>query len=399
MTVKLYEGNALLRQCQAKVISCVKKETRFEVTLDKTIIFPEGGGQLSDEGKIDEAVVSHAVEADGEVIHYIDRPLKEGQEVTVTLNWAVRLDHMQQHTGEHILSYAFWKLCGANNIGFHMNPDIVTIDLDKEVTEEDIVRAENYANNEIWENKPITIEYLPHTEVAKLPMRKKNAKLTGILRVVTIQDGDICTCCGTHPPFTGVIGAIKVFRWEKHKGGTRVEFGCGVRALADAQRRYKAANEAGHILSVKVEAVPEVISNLKNEISNLSSRLKEKTAEVYALKLQEFLAQAPMTSKGYKVVCVTEETDSVGAKLLMQQLSEENDLLVAIFAHSGARINYQFAVTLGAAGDCRKYIAKANELFGGKGGGKPEFAQGGANYCGNWQILAQQVADYMQREE
>jgi alanyl-tRNA synthetase len=150
---------------------------------------------------------------------------------------------------------------------------------------------------------------------------------------------------------------------------------------------------------VKVESVPEAINNLKNEVSNLSSRLKEKTAEVYALKLQEFLAQAPMTSNGYKVVCVTEETDSVGAKLLMQQLSEENDLLVAIFAHSGARINYQFAVTLGAAGDCRKYIAKANELFNGKGGGKPEFAQGGANYCGNWQILAQQVADYMQREE
>ena len=141
---------------------------------------------------------------------------------------------MQQHCGEHILSYAFFKLFGANNVGFHMNERFVTIDLDKEVTLEEAFQAEDMANRHIWEDRPVTVSYLPHTEVNKLPMRKKNEKLTGILRVVAVQDGDVCTCCGTHPTSTGVVGLVKITKIEKHKGGTRVEFLCGRWALEDA---------------------------------------------------------------------------------------------------------------------------------------------------------------------
>ena len=173
MTKKLYEDNSLLKECTAKVISCAKVEDHYEVVLDQTVIFPEGGGQLSDEGKIDDALVSYAKEQGEDVVHFTNKEIAVGSSVKVTLDWPIRLDHMQQHSGEHILSYAFWKECGANNIGFHMNKDLVTIDLDKELTEEDMLKAEKYANEEIWANKPISVTHMPDTEVAKLTMRKK----------------------------------------------------------------------------------------------------------------------------------------------------------------------------------------------------------------------------------
>ena len=247
MTVKLFENNSLLKECTATVTACTEKEGQYLVELDQTVFFPEGGGQLSDKGKINEAVVSHVSEKDGHIYHECDKPLEAGTEVKAVLDWKVRLDRMQQHLGEHLLSYACWKLFKANNIGFHMNEDDVFIDLDKELTEEELLKAELYTNEIIWENRPVHISYMDSTEAVKLKdkMRKFNSKLTGTLRIVSVEDADICTCCGTHPPFTGMLGSVKVIRHEKHKGGCRVEFVCGSRALADADKKHAAHCGAG----------------------------------------------------------------------------------------------------------------------------------------------------------
>lgn len=156
--------------------------------------------------------MTYAAQRGSEVVHYCERPLPVGEQVEAVLDWQARLDHMQQHAGEHILSHAVWKLFGANNIGFHMGERLVTIDLDKELTAAELEQAEDYANSQIWEDKPITVSYLPHTELSALVMRKKNEKLTGTLRIVTVADGDICTCCGTHPLRTGMIGLIRINR-------------------------------------------------------------------------------------------------------------------------------------------------------------------------------------------
>ena len=157
MTEKLYENDSLLRDCQATVRSCEKKEDHYEVILDKTVIFPEGGGQLSDRGWLDDVPVYHASEDGAEVRHWTRTPVEPGKTVAVKLDWPVRLDRMQQHCGEHILSYAFWKTCGANNVGFHMNEDSVFIDLDREIDEETAQKAEWMANGCIWANEPITL--------------------------------------------------------------------------------------------------------------------------------------------------------------------------------------------------------------------------------------------------
>ena len=292
---------------------------------------------------------------------------------------------MQQHCGEHILSYAFWKECGANNIGFHMNKDVVTIDLDKELTEEDMLKAENFANAELWADKPVRVDYMLDADVAKLNMRKKNEKIHGALRIVSIQDGDICTCCGTHPTSTGMVGMIKILRFEKHKGGVRVEFNCGLRALRDMQLRTRALLETSNMLSVKIDEVPAAVTKLKEEIIELVGKVKAKTLELFILQMPQIMEAAPTAANGCKVVCVAQECDAKEAKALMQLLSAQPKVIIAIVYHSGNRVNYQFALGETAAGNCKAYCQAANEIFAGKGGGNTTFAQGGGMYTDDWQ--------------
>ena len=244
MTEKLFERDSNLKTCEATVLECEQAPQGFAVVLDRTVLFPEGG------------------------------------KVTVQVNWTDRLDHMQQHCGEHILSYAFFKLFGANNVGFHMNERFVTIDLDKEVTLEEAFQAEDLANRHIWEDRPVTVSYLPHTEVNKLPMRKKNEKLTGILRVV---------------------GLVKITKIEKHKGGTRVEFLCGRWALEDARKKMRYIQEAGNMLSTKEENVCEGIERLEDEIAELKEKLRAAVKQIQETEVVKILEGAPVNSAGCKV--------------------------------------------------------------------------------------------------
>jgi alanyl-tRNA synthetase len=405
MTEKLYEADAMLKECTATVAESVALKEGFGIVLDKTVLFPEGGGQLSDKGSlvVDDKTtlpVTYVEETkDGRILHYTAKELPAGTKVQVKLDWTVRLDHMQQHTGEHILSYAFWKLFQANNIGFHMSEGLVTIDLDKEVTLEQAYKAEDFANQEIWANKPINISYMPHTEVAKLTMRKKNTKLTGMLRIVAVKDGDICTCCGTHPPFTGTIGLIKITKIEKHKEGTRVEFLCGRWALEDVRKKVHYITDASNMMSTKEENVCAGISKFKEEITALRESLRQKTQLLQASELEELLKNPPVSAKGNKILFVVEDNyDPKSAKSLYQKLTAQEKTVTAVIYKNGERVNYMFGLGAGATGDCKQYIAKANELFGGKGGGKPDSAQGGAAISADWQAKAKSLKEYMLKE-
>ena len=459
MTEKLFEADALLKECTATVTGCEKLTDGFGIELDRTVLFPEGGGQLSDKGwlvpeelanipnlgdslkdvgtaavktgaglgalagqivgsvvKEAAAAVSGAKDAmqaavqkfaglpvtyveetkDGRILHHTDKDLRVGSKVQVKLDWTTRLDHMQQHTGEHILSYAFWKLYKLNNIGFHMSERLVTIDLDQEITLEQAYAAEDFANREIWANKPISISYMPHTEVAKLTMRKKNTKLTGMLRIVAVQDGDICTCCGTHPPFTGTIGLIKITKFEKHKEGSRVEFLCGRWALEDVRKKVHYITEASNMMSTKEENVCAGIAKFKEDATVLREQLRQKTQALQAGELETLLKNPPLDSKGNKVLVAIEDNyDPKAAKTLYQKLTAVEKAVVAVMYANGPRVNYMFGLGQGAQGDCKALIAKANEMFGGKGGGKPEAAQGGAAVTTDWQTKAAALKDML----
>ena len=396
MTEKLFERDSNLKICEATVVECEPAPQGYAVVLDRTVLFPEGGGQLSDTGTINGALVKHVRETKEKIIHECAAEFPVGSRVTVQVNWTDRLDHMQQHCGEHILSYAFWKLFGANNVGFHMNERMVTIDLDKEVTLEEAFQAEDFANRQVWEDLPVTVSYLPHTELADLPMRKKNEKLTGILRVVAVRDGDVCTCCGTHPTSTGVVGLIKITKIEKHKGGTRVEFLCGRWALEDARKKMRYIQDAGNMLSTKEERVCESIGRLEGEISELKEKLRAAVAQLQESEIQKLLAEAPVNAAGCQVLAaIKDEYEPKSAKTLFGKLSDTPNALVAVIYRNGERVNYMFSLGPGAAGDCKAIIARANEIFGGKGGGKKESAQGGAPYAADWKEKAEKLLAVM----
>lgn len=396
MTDKLYERNSSLKTCEAVVLECSPVDGEFAVVLDRTVLFPEGGGQLSDTGSIDGVPVRYVKETADKIIHFCKESLAVGATVTVRVDWLKRLDHMQQHCGEHILSYAFWKLFGANNIGFHMSDRTVTIDLDKEVSWEDACKAEDLANCQIWEDRPITVSYRPHTELENLPMRKKNTHLTGLLRLVSVQGGDICTCCGTHPDSTGVIGIIKITRLEKHKTGSRIGFLCGRWALTDIRKKTEYIRDASNMLSTAEENVCASIERMEKEISTLKETLREKISFIQENKAREIRATAPVDSKGTRLLIALEsEGDPLTAKSMMQILTAESDSLAAVFYCNGSRINYMFGLGKGSRGDCKVAVAAANRLLGGKGGGRIDSAQGSAPYRSDWRERIQQLANVL----
>lgn len=387
MTVKLYENNSLLKSCQAVVTACTESKGKYLIELDQTVFFPEGGGQLSDKGIISDAKVAHVAEKNGHILHECDKPLAVGSMIEAKLDWMVRLDRMQQHLGEHILSYAFWKLFKANNVGFHMNEDNVTIDLDKEMTPEELLKAEHLTNEIIWDNRPVSVNYMDSTELEahKNEMRKFNDKLTGILRIVSVEGADICTCCGTHPPFTGMVGSVKIIRSDKHKNGCRVEFLCGRRALLDADKKNNILLSVAADFSAKPEQVPERLAKLHKEVEELHEQLKAKTLALLERGLEDKLAEAALRADGSKLLVMALTGDGKESKLLMPRLMTLTNTVSVIFSVQSERISYVLVLGADTSGDCRTYIKIVNEIFAGRGGGKPDCAQGGAPYCDDWQ--------------
>lgn len=394
VTVKLYENNSLLKSCTAKVISCTENKGLYFVELDQTVFFPEGGGQLSDRGTLGTSPVVQVSEKDGHIYHQCTAPLVVGAEVEAVLDWSVRLDRMQQHCGEHILSYACWKLFEANNVGFHMHEDYVSIDVDKELTDEELLQAEMLTNEIIWENRPVHITYMDSTEAVKLKnqMRKYNDKLTGTLRIVSIENADICTCCGTHPTSTGMVGSVKIIRKEKHKTGCRIEFLCGRRALLDADNKNTLLLRVAEGFSTKLENVEAMLAKQNEEINELHLRIKNMTSKIIDGQITEAMKSAPTCKNGTRLLTLTfTNGDGKEGKQVLPRVTALENTLSLILSVQPERISYIVALAPGAAGNCQQYIKLLNDSLGGRGGGKPDCAQGGSPYFQDWAAKLEEI--------
>ena len=267
MTKRLYDLDSHLKQHTAVVTACTPAEQGFDVVLDQTVLFPEGGGQPSDTGTIGESTVLHVREEQGEIYHRVDRALPVGGEVTVSLDWARRFDFMQQHTGEHLLSFSFYHLFSAANIGFHLALDYATIDFDKPLSHEQVTQAEHLANTYVWRNLPVTATfYETEEEVKLLPLRKHAEGLTPPIRIVSIEDADLCTCCAPHCSLTGEIGSIFVSDAISYKGGTRITFHCGERALTRSRAVYDDMDVLARRFSTARENVVSTIQKLSDDL-------------------------------------------------------------------------------------------------------------------------------------
>lgn len=396
MTKRLYEVQPNLDRCRAKVLSCEKTEQGWLVELDQTVLFPEGGGQLCDRGTINGIETGAVFEEQGRVFHLCRAGFSVGDMVTVELDRTLRQYHSQQHTGEHILSHAFWTLFGAKNIGFHSSEEFITIDLDQELDREQCAQAERYANEQIWEDRKVEILYRDRDNMDDLNVRKVTDKADGLLRVVVIEGGDVCTCCGTHVERTGSVGMIKIVSIQRHRGGTRLEVVCGRKALEDYAAKADLIYRLSCNLSCGADTMEERIESLKAESRELGSRLRSCSGRLMNYVAAEALQNCG-EAKGKKCAMVPLEGDAKEAKQLLNRLTETGEIIAGVFYADGERVGYMIAKTKGVAVSCREVAAISNGLLNGKGGGSDTFAQGSGKYTADWRELVGMIGQAVLR--
>ena len=349
----------------------IPEEKRYQIVLDRTAFFPEGGGQYADTGQLqaDSEVVRvlDVQERDGKIFHITDRPVPAGSTVSGQIDWAERFMKMQQHTGEHIVSGLVHARFGYDNVGFHLGSIDCTMDFNGEITREELHEIELRANEAAAANLDIQVSYPSGEELAGLEYRSK-IEIEGWVRIVTIPGFDVCACCAPHVKKTGEIGVIKLTHVQRYKGGVRVTMLCGSRALADYDRKSESVRRISASLCAKEDEVAEAVEHLKEECARLKARLAEQQKEMLRLKARE--------SDGEKgAVCLFESgLEGDGPRLLMNLVMERGHELCAVFCGNDEE-GYRYVIG-SVSLDLRKLVKELNAAFSGRGGGKPEMVQG-----------------------
>ena len=362
MTDKLYYESSHRKDFEAQVISCEPEGEGYKVVLDKTVFFPEGGGQYADTGILGGVHVLDAQEKDGIIYHYTDGALTPGEIVKGEIDWEKRFESMQQHSGEHIISGIVHGRFGYNNVGFHLGADYCTMDFDGPITKEQLKEIEEEANRIVYKNLNIEILYPTKEELKDLTYRSK-IEIEGQVRIVNIPGVDICACCAPHVDRTGEIGNIKLVDMVSYKGGERITMLSGSRALTDHQQKEESVKKISALLCAKDTEVAEAVEKLKEEQLDLKN-------QVSALKQKLLAYQA-------KEIDVTPELVKVfdsEPRELMNLLLERGAKICAIFAGNDEE-GYRYVIGSHSE-DVRVISKKLNEAFQGRGGGKPQMVQG-----------------------
>lgn len=370
MTEKLYYTDSFIHEFDSAVLECREGKKGWEIILERTAFFPEGGGQSADTGCIGEAYISDVHERGGEILHYSDRPLEAGKSYACRIDFEQRLRRMQNHSGEHIVSGLSHQLYGVENVGFHMGAESMTIDFDKELSWEELERVETLANEKIRANLPVICRFPGEEELKTLEYRSK-LELTENVRIVEMEGVDRCACCAPHVKFTGQVGSIKILDSMRHRGGVRVTLICGMDALDNYRLCQSSATEAARMLSVKRHELPAAVERLlsdqsakKERITDLSMALAGKIAESYS------------PTEG-NICCFDQVLDELALRELVNMLSEKCGGYAAAFSGSDAE-GYRYIIGSRHV-DLRKASREINAGIGGKGGGSSEMIQGRAS--------------------
>jgi alanyl-tRNA synthetase len=371
MTQRLYYSEPYRRSFDAKVLTATPAGDRIHVTLDQTTFYPTSGGQPHDTGTLGGVAVVDVVDNDdGTITHVVSGALKPGEVVAGEIDWARRFDHMQQHTGQHLLSAAFDRLLSVRTESFHMGQQSSTIDLAREVTVSEVAKAEDDANRIVWEDHAVAIRFATADEAASMGMRKESAR-TGTLRLIDVKDYDLSACGGTHVERTGAIGIIAIGSVEKFKGGSRVEFLCGGRAL-ERFRLWKGALSAMQ----KHLSVPPTDMAASIERMQEDAKATQRNIRGFQEKLAAHEAQA-LLAKGSPVIAAIDGWDAQGIKSIAAAITAaDQNAVVALFTTATPA---QVVIARGAASpiDAGAVLKQLAAKFGGKGGGKSDLAQGG----------------------
>ena len=364
-TIKLYENDSYIKEFTATVLSCEEKNDAYYVVLDKTAFFPEGGGQDADKGKMGDADVLD-VQIKNEIIyHKVNKSFNENEEVTCTLDWDTRFVRMQNHTGEHIVSGIIHSVFGYNNVGFHMNDTLVTLDVDGPLNDEDIKKIELKSNRAVYDNKNIKAIYPTAEELPDYDYRSK-LDITEGVRLIEIEDYDLCACCAPHVAKTGEIGIIKILSFIPYKKGTRIEMICGLLALNDYINLHVTNKSIMNMLSAKRFEIADAVEKIHSELGNVRAENKKLMAENATLKMEKHIVD--------NKICVF--IDGVSYDELRNcsnSLIEEYEYCY-LFSNTDEN-NYIYVVS-SKENNVREEVQNLNKAFNGKGGGRDTYAQG-----------------------
>lgn len=394
-TEKLCYSDPYLREFTAAVTEIRPLDGgRWGIILDRTAFYPEGGGQPGDSGALDHIPVLDTYEEDGTIIH-VAAARPSGYTVTGRLDWDRRFDHMQQHSGEHLLSAAFADLFGAENIGFHLGADSVYIDLTLDaLTPEQAAAAEDAANAAVFANRPVTAHTVGPADLASFPLRKRPARDFASIRLVAVEGVDCCPCGGTHVAATGEIGLIKIRSWERKGGAVRVDFVSGRRALADYRQSAAVARALAARLSAPVADVPAAAERQLAKLDTLHKDLQAARQELNRHLAAALYDQADGAAGFRLVVRLADGLAPAELADLARQLLARGPAVVLLAAGSAAddKSHLLFACTPGLSADMGRLLRAALAATGGKGGGSPHWAQGGGAYSDKLQDALRQAA-------
>ena len=385
MTTRLYYNDSFLYDFEAEVRE-VLETPRAGLVLDQTAFYPTSGGQVFDTGFIASdpnsklRVTEVAESEDGKLVHYLEAPadLKPGTRIRGQIDATRRRDHMQQHSGQHVLSAAFIRLYNIPTVSFHMGDDYCSIDLDTPtLTKEQIESAERLANEIILENRPVDIRFVGRDEAGKLGLRKLPPTERDQLRLIDIRDFDLTACGGTHVAHTGQIAGILLRKTEKVRQGWRVEFVAGQRAVATARRDLTTLTETAALFSANIYDVPQQARKSLDEIRLLRKQYEQSQIELAAAYAAVLLADVPERSGRKILVRSLSDRDLNFLKLLAQKLTRLAPNVVALLATTSPQPALVFAQSPGQPFDMGALMKDTMTKLGGRGGGSKDLAQGG----------------------
>jgi alanyl-tRNA synthetase len=393
MTDRLYYTDPYSLEFDAKVLGVAAEGGRTLVHLDRTCFYPTTGGQPFDTGALNSHRVVDVLEDDGgDIIHVVDANgpgLSPGVAVHGAVDRERRFDHMQQHTGQHVLSAAFDRLSGVRTVSFHLGAAVSTIDLAREVRPDELAKAEEQANRVVWENRPVTVRFVSADEAARLPLRKEPVR-EGTLRLIDVRDFDLSACGGTHVSHTGEIGIIAVTAWERFKGGQRLEFVCGRRALDRIRMLRDSTARSASLLSVQAAELPGAIERLQSEARDQRRAQTALQTELARYRAGELASNAQPTPRG-RLAAHAVDGDAGALKNLAAAIVSHPGYVAVLVSNARPAL-----VVVARSSDvnvaANDVLARLTSRFGGKGGGKPDLAQGGGLDADAGQILAEASA-------
>jgi len=392
LTDRLYYTDSFLHEFEGRVLSVADQAGRVAVTLDRSAFYPTSGGQVSDTGWLEVLSAGSETarlrvndvaedEPSGDVLHIVEGDtsvLRPGAQVRGLIDADRRRDHMQQHTGQHVLSAAFEKLYSFSTVSFHMGDESCTIDLAADsVNAKQLQSAERLANEVIADDRPVEIRFAPPDEAQSMGVRKIPAAEREKLRLIDIRDFDLNACGGTHVRSTGQIGSILLRKTEKVKQGVRVEFFCGLRAVRTARRDFETLTESAALFSTHIWEVPQQVRNSQEETKSSQKAQHRLLEEVAELQAERMLRSAEQRGNSRLIARYFAGRDLSFIKMLAQKLTK-NPAVVALLACGGTQPSLVFAQTPGLASDMGALMKQTVQALGTRGGGNRDMAQGGA---------------------